>query len=374
MARFEEWLEVLANKETSSELSYDGGKACLDMGFSFPDELLDLVEKDPKEATNRILKYVISERTRVSSATLDNRINAVKQFLGYYDLRGKVSWGKIKVAKPKRKKVASDRAPTKEEIRALLQECDSRMRFFVLTSASCGARRGWIDYASVKDLSPVKKTVDNVEITFGRLVVYYGEPEEYVTFITPEAWESWLQYREDRERVGEWITNDSPLIRDAWVHRFHLKSKFEPEKAERVGSKTLGNNLLELWQKAKILDKSSSSGYRLVRSSNNGKLGEFKTVHGFRKFFETQCGAARLSSSNISVLKGTQFSYHKPQEQYLIEEYCKAIPFLTMSKTEEVRRNFKSELSEEKELSRELAARLNVLEQSVKALKKDFTS
>ena len=372
MARFEDWLEAIANKETSSELKYDARKACQDMGFKHPDDLLDLVEKEPKESTSRILKYVILERERVSSATLDNRINAVKQFLGYYDLRGIIGWGKIKVAKPKRKKVASDRAPTKEEIRALLQECDSRMKFFVLVSASCGARRGWTDYASIRDLSPVKKIINNVEVEFGRLAVYYGEPEEYVTFITPEAWKSWLQYKADRESIGEVITNNSPLIRDAWVHRFHLKNKFEPEKAERVGSKTLGNNLLELWQKAKIVDESSSSGYRLVRSSNNGKLGEFKTVHGFRKFFETQCGAARMSSNNISVLKGTQFSYHKPQEPYLIDEYCKAIPFLTMSESEEYKRNFEAELSEEKELSRELAARLNVLEQSVKAIRKEL--
>ncbi len=372
MVQFEEWLEVLVNRETSSELMFDTRKACQDMGFKHPDEMLDLVEKESKEATNRILKYVISERTRVSSATLDNRINAIKQFLGYYELRGKIGWGRIKVAKPKRKKVASDRAPTKEEIRALLQECDSRMRFFVLVCASCGVRRGWTSYASVKDLNRVTTSINNMEVEFGRLVVYRGEPEEYVTFISPEAWDAWLQYREEREAIGEIITIDSPLIRDAWTHRFHLQNKFEPEKAEKVGSKTLGNNLLELWQKAKIPDKSSSSGYRLVRSSNNGKLGEFKTVHGFRKFFETQCGAARMSSNNISVLKGAQFSYHKPQEQYLIEEYFKAVPFLTISETEEVKRNFGTELQEEKELNRELAARLNVLEQSVKAIRKEI--
>jgi len=371
MARFEEWLEVHANKETSSELSYDGQKACLDMGFSFPDELLDLVEKDSNEATNRILKYIISERNRVSSATLDNRINAIKQFLGYYDLRGKVSWGKIKVAKPKRKKVASDRAPTKEEIRALLQECDSRMRFFVLVGASCGARRGWTDYASIRDLSLVKIIVNNVEIEFGRLVVYSGEPEEYVTFISPEAWKAWLQYKADREAVGEIMTFNSPLVRDAWVHRYYLKNKFDPQNAEKVGSKTLGNLLLDLWQKAKIPDDSSSSGFRLVRSPNNGKLGEFKTVHGFRKFFETQCGAARMSSNDVSVLKGTQFSYYKPSDKYLIDEYYKAIPFLTISEVEEVKRNFETELKEEKELSRELAARINVIEQSIKAIKNE---
>lgn len=341
MGRFEDWLGVLSNRETAGEMKYDGSKACRDMGFTHPDELLDLVERDANSASNCILKYVVSERDRVSGATLDNRVNAVKQFLGFYDLRGLIAWGKIKVAKPKRRKVAGDRPPSKEEIRALLAECDSRMRFYVLACASGGARRGWTDYATVRDLTSVRVNNGGGVLEFGRLVVYRGEPEEYVTFITPEAWLAWLAYRKDREDIGEVVTPKSPLIRDSWTRRYYLKGKRNGEKADRVGSKTLGNNLLELWWRAKIPDPSSPTGVRYVRAPIKGDMGEFKTVHGLRKHFETQCKAARLYAQDVEVLKGAKFSYHKPSEDYLIEEYVKALPYLTVSEAEEVRQKQK---------------------------------
>jgi len=44
-------------------------------------------------------------------------------------IKYQVKIGRIRTPKPKRKKVASDRAPVKEKIRALLAECDSSRSF-----------------------------------------------------------------------------------------------------------------------------------------------------------------------------------------------------------------------------------------------------
>lgn len=366
MSKYQKWLDAIANKETRGELGSSSSYALRAMGFKDPDDFLKLVRKAKKQsrrASDKILSFVISERGRVSSATLDNRVNAIKRFLEFYDLKDKISWGKIKVAKPKRRKVAGDRAPTKDEIRALLAECDSRMRFYVLACASSGARRGWCDYASVKDLSPVEHRGDNGMLKLGKLVVYRGEPEEYFSFISPEAWDAWLKYRKDRESVGEELKPDSPLIRDSWEKRFYLREKAEPWKAERIGSKSLGNTLLRLWCKAKAADPNSKGGYRVIKETNGQNNGDsFKAVHGFRKFFETSLIAANLHPKTIEALKGKKDSYNKSSETQLLAEYVKAIPNLTISEAEEVKHE-KAKMEEQfLEIFKRLEERLDQIE------------
>ena len=49
-----------------------------------------------------------------------------------------------------------------------------------------------------------------------KINVYGGEDDEYITFITPEAYlslESWMKYR---GASGEHVTKDSWVMRDLW--------------------------------------------------------------------------------------------------------------------------------------------------------------
>ena len=59
---------------------------------------------------------------------------------------------------------------------------------------SSSIRLGAWDYLRVKDVTPIKdkKTGD---IIAGKIVVYAGEHDQYVSLITPEAWfslEEWV--------------------------------------------------------------------------------------------------------------------------------------------------------------------------------------
>jgi hypothetical protein len=61
---------------------------------------------------------------------------------------------------------------------------------------------------------------------------------------------------------------------------------------------------------------------------------EFKTVHGFRKFFKTYCEQT-MKSINVEILMGHTIgvsdSYYKPTEKEILEDYLKATSVLTIS-------------------------------------------
>jgi len=65
------------------------------------------------------------------------------------------------------------------------------------------------------------------------------------------------------------------------------------------------------------------------------KRHEFQTDHGLRKWFKTRCELAHMRSINIEMLMGHSIgisnSYYRVTEDELLEDYLKAIPFLTIS-------------------------------------------
>ena len=91
--------------------------------------------------------------------------------------------------------------------------------------------------------------------------------------------------------------------------------------------------------------KFSSDGIRMlindawkiqgVREKNeNEEKYAFKSLHGFRKFFETEC-QKNMKSINISILMshdtGIVQHYYKPKEEELLEDYLKAVDLLTIN-------------------------------------------
>ena len=80
-------------------------------------------------------------------------------------------------------------------------------------------------------------------------------------------------------------------------------------------------------------------GVRQQKTENNGKRFEFKSLHGFRKFFETEC-QKRMKPLNISYLMshdtGITQHYFKPKQEELLEDYLKVIDLLTINNKQKI--------------------------------------
>jgi hypothetical protein len=65
------------------------------------------------------------------------------------------------------------------------------------------------------------------------------------------------------------------------------------------------------------------------------KRHEFQTDHGFRKWFKTRCELAGMKPINIEILMGHSTgisdSYYRATENEILEDYLKAVDFLTIS-------------------------------------------
>ncbi len=69
------------------------------------------------------------------------------------------------------------------------------------------------------------------------------------------------------------------------------------------------------------------------------KRHEFKTAHGFRKFFKTQA-EQYMKAANVEMLMGHDLgiskSYYKPQEKEVMGDYLKAVKNLTIQKNDNI--------------------------------------
>jgi hypothetical protein len=129
-----------------------------------------------------------------------------------------VGWKKIARGMARVRKAANDRAPTLEEIQHLIEYPDRRIKPIVNTMVSSGIRIGAWDYLQ----SPI--TNDNGEIVAARLLVYAGDPEEYYSFITHEAYNSLEDWMDFRGSYGENISGES-YARYLADYQYHIWRK-----------------------------------------------------------------------------------------------------------------------------------------------------
>ncbi len=214
----------------------------------------------------------------------------------------------------------------------------------VLCMVSGGFRIGswnWLDVGDVTFL----------EGGISRLRIYRGEPEEYFTFVSPEATAAMQEYLDLRRRVGEEIRPDSPLARNRWDFEDGRK-KIDARIVRRLGSGGVTHLLFRTWWK---------SGVRNTVAS----VHEFKQGHGFRKYFKTNMPACLIHGDlDKELLLGHYMSYHKPTEEHLLEVYQKAVSYLLISG--EARTRAEPEETEKKHKSDNQETRLEVLEMKEK--------
>ncbi len=129
---------------------------------------------------------------------------------------------------------------------------------------------------------------------------------------------------EFRQSFGEKITSDSWVMRNLWQIKSQIYGNYlglakHPIKFSVDGIRMLINDAWKI---------------QVVREKNeNGERYAFKSLHGFRKLFETECQRS-LKSINVSILMshdtGIVQHYYKPRED-LLDDYLKAVDSLTIN-------------------------------------------
>jgi integrase len=298
----------------------------------------------------------------IAAGTVRNYIKSVKLFCQMNDIL--VNWTKISKGLPKEKQYGDDRIPTIDEIHKLIQYPDRRIRPIVCLMISSGIRAGAWEYLKWKHILP--KKIKN-QIVAAKIIVYAGEPDEYYTFITSEAFHELKAWMDFRISYGEKITGESWLMRDTWQkidtrYGNNIGMINYPKKLKNTGIKSLMDRAI----RTQKLDIKKKVGYK----HNNQR--EWKALHGFRKLFNTVLANSGVSQLAKEMLMGHDTgldkNYFRPSENDLLNEYLKAINNLTIN--EEFR--LKQELEELKETQNEVSAMKLKHEKEMKDLRQEL--
>lgn len=184
-----------------------------------PDEFVAKARSQRDRIEKILISFISGQNDRVekgeiTAGTVNNAIKPVKILLEMNDVIT-VNWKKIKRVLPKVRRYALDRIPTINEIQNIVEAADIRGKALTPVFISSGTREGAIKQLKVGDYTRTEGV--------GRLTVYNGDPERYVSFISPEACNALDKYLTFRREHGEMISADSPLFRD----------KFDPIKDKK---------------------------------------------------------------------------------------------------------------------------------------------
>jgi integrase len=320
---------------------------------------------------NRLIEFISrqvqrAQRGEISPATIPNYLKAGKLFCEMNDIQ--VSWKKISRGVPRGRQAANDRAPTREEILRLIQYPDRRIRPIVCVMASSGIRLGAWDFLQWKHVNAVFDEKGN--LLGAKIIVYAGEPDEYYSFITPEAYISLKEWMDFRNSYGEKITGSSWLMRDVWqTTNINCGAKIglatAPKKLKSSGIKRLLERAL--WEEG--IRQSLPYGVRRH---------DWKAAHGFRKFYKTHAEQA-MKPINVEITLGHNIgvsaSYYKPRESEVLEDYLKAVELLTISNDKTILTKQVAELKQRSKNSEYIIrGKLQEKDEQINALSEQFSS
>lgn len=328
-----------------------------------PDEVLETIRNDARRYVDEYVDYLMKDR-KLAPKTVRPYFYGVKYWLEANGVDVEVL--KDIVLPSGTRVMTEDRAPTKDELRQILGFAHIRDKAATEIAATSGLRLNtiatlkWGDmvlnpktlYAEATGDDPTMPAIIKVKPQMGRKTGMSGR--KYFTFITPEAKKTLLQYRAWRERKGEEVTAESPLI--ASIHGEQYGG------STQAGSEIMSDSLQAAW--TRLLKKSG-----LDQKSHKWHELHFHTL---RKFFETQCINAGVRRAYIEFWLGHKGeylddSYFRANLKEHVEEYLKVVgnlslfelpPSLEPEETSEIK-SFLRELKE-KGMSPDQVARLMI--------------
>lgn len=163
------------------------------------------------------------------------------------------------------------------------------------------------------------------EIIAAKIIVYAEDPEEYYSFITPQAYTSLSDWMNFRASYGEQITEESWVMRDIWQTTntsYGAKGSLatNPRKLKSTGLKRLIEHAL--WEQ----------GLRQPLKKGE-KTHEWKAAHGLRKYCKSKAEQVMKPINVFLILdhdSGVSESYYRPTQREVLEDYLIAVPLLTL--------------------------------------------
>ncbi len=279
-----------------------------------------LARSNPDAAKAAVRSYVkglkdLVERGEMNPNTVPNKIKPVKALLAASEIG--ISWKAVNRMMPPPVK-SRDRAYTREELKAMLAGSTGLTdKVIVLLFSSGGFRVGAWDYFCWEDLVPVGEPPEGAALR-----VYRGYPEEYWTFVTPEAYGTVGLYRKEwKHRFGREPRGSDPLL---------VSVRYD--EPVRLGSNSV---------KARVSKLVARVGLR--PPGDRRRRHEVSLDHGFRKYFNTMLRRAKVDYLDKEDMMGHKVGLESHYERYNEEdferfpEYRKAIPLLTVSDEERLR-------------------------------------
>jgi integrase len=323
----------------------------------------------PLKLQQKIEDYVLRIHTRIKNnelktATTQAMVSPIKLFCEMNDII--LNWKKISRLLPRVEKNAKDEAYTREQIKNMLEYSDLRTKIPILFMASSGMRLGGFIGLTDGCITPLYDEKGNNKLLTAHVVVYKGTPDQYDTFISPEAWTIYEQYRKLRIKFGEEITENSPIL----LRRFNIS--IDGKTATIDNTKQVGLSTVA----AIISIAAYKAGIRQAAQNYNNNRYNIKVAHGFRKYFSTVVANVRTEDQRPAIdfikkewlLGHALTSIHSLEENYnrsdrvkiLLEEYLKAVPDLTISNSERLlveNRKLQSDISTMRTVEVQLATK-----------------
>lgn len=285
-------------------------------------------------------------------AAISNYVKPVISFCKINDIM--VNTRKISKFMPPRVRTKKTFAYSHEQIQKLLDIADERMRAVILLLCSTGCRIGSLPVLNVCSLEKVK---DLYKIT-----IYENEPEEYTVFCTSECRTSGIEpYLQMRERFGEVLTKDSPLIRE----QFDKRDQFAIAHPRRIREAAIYRKLTDLGEAAGIRTRVQLEEGQKPASVRK----EVPVCNGFRRFYASQLVNSALITEKRWLLEGhalraNDSSYVKVAPDDLLAQYELAHDNLLISQEHKLRVRVEK-LEVEKSQFDKLAAQIRRLEKRV---------
>ena len=253
-----------------------------------------------------------------------------------------LNWRKINKLLPHGNGNATDEAYTREQIKKMLEHSDLRAKIPILFMASSGMRLGGFAGLRDGDIRPIFDETTGKKLIAAHVVVYKGTDDEYDTFISPEAFSIYQEYRNLRIKFGEIITKKSPIL----LRRFDINPDGKTatlDNTKPIALATVAGIIRTVAYKA---------GIREVSENYNDRY-NIKIAHGFRKFFNTTLSNIRTKDGRLAIdfirkemmMGHALMNIHALEENYnradrpkmLLEDYLKAVSELTISDEERMK-------------------------------------